>query len=100
MSDEIFNALKDLKKFNYEYIYNKASTKEQRENWKNMFKKVFDYSLNAVKNKDNNADINRSFLNNMSNEYLNNTTDERKVIDFIAGMTDDYLISQYNKIIS
>ena len=100
MSDNIFNALKDLKKFNYDHIYNKASTKEQRENWKNMFKKVFNYCLNAVKNKDLNADINKSFLNSMSDNYLNNTSDERKVIDFIAGMTDDYLINQYNKIIS
>ena len=100
MSDEVFNALKELKQFNYEHIYNKASTNEQRKSWKNMFQKVFDYSLNAIKTKDLDADINKVFLNNMAKEYLNETTDERKVIDFISGMTDDYLIRQYNKIIS
>ena len=100
MSDNVFNALKELKQFNYEHIYSIASTKEQRDNWKKMFISVFDYCLNAIKTNDKNADINRVFLNNMTNEYLNNTTNERKVIDYIAGMTDDYLISQYNKIIS
>ena len=100
MSDNIFDALSDLKKFNYEHIYKYASTEDQRNNWKKMFKDVFNYSLNAVKNNEIDADINKVFLKNMTAEYLENTTDERKVLDFIAGMTDDYLISQYKKIIS
>ena len=29
------------------------------------------------------------FLNEMNGTYLEKTTDERKVIDYIAGMTDD-----------
>ena len=100
MSKEVFNALKELKKFNYEHIYSVASTKKQRDNWEKMFRKVFEYSLNAILINDTLSDINKTFLNNMSDEYLNNTSNERKVIDYIAGMTDEYLISQYNKIIS
>ena len=30
-------------------------------------------------------------------EYLKNT-DERKVMDFIAGMTDDYFLLEYNRL--
>lgn len=100
MSDEVFNALKELKRFNYEHIYNVATTKEQRNNWKTIFNKVFDYSLNAIITNDVEADINKVFLNNMDQGYLDKTTNERKVLDFIAGMTDDYLIKEYNKIIS
>ena len=33
--------------------------------------------------------IRRMFLNEMNGTYLEKTTDERKVIDYIAGMTDD-----------
>ena len=40
-----------------------------------------------------------SYLNNMDEIYLQNTL-ERIVIDYIAGMTDDYFISQYNLIIN
>ena len=35
----------------------------------------------------------------MSDEYLNKTTPERKVIDYIAGMTDDFIISEYKEIV-
>ena len=31
----------------------------------------------------------------MSEKYLKNTTKERIVIDYIAGMTDDYFIREY-----
>ena len=34
----------------------------------------------------------------MSKEYHDNTNDVRKVIDYIAGMTDDFIIKEYDKI--
>ena len=36
-------------------------------------------------------------MNKNSKEYLNNTTDKRMVIDFIAGMTDDLFIKEIEK---
>ena len=35
----------------------------------------------------------------MSDEYKNNNSKERIVIDYIAGMTDDYTLKEYNKIL-
>ena len=35
----------------------------------------------------------------LDSKYLDNTTNERKVIDYIAGMTDAFLVSEYNKIV-
>lgn len=98
LSDKIFYALSELKKFNYEYIYSKASTKDERTLWEQMFRKVFNYSLCAIKENNKEALINKVFLSKMDTKYLNETTPERKVIDFIAGMTDDYLINHYNLI--
>ena len=40
--------------------------------------------------------INNAFLKNMPKSYIENTTPARKVIDYIAGMTDDYFIKEYN----
>ena len=34
----------------------------------------------------------------LSDEYLNKTTNARKVIDYMSGMTDDYFINRYNEI--
>ena len=99
LSDDIFNAIKSLKAFNYEHIYSKANSKENLELFKDMFNKVFEHFLNDVRNDNRESDIFTIFLNDMSEEYMNNTSDERKVIDYIAGMTDDFMIKEYNSIV-
>lgn len=95
MSEEIFNALIKLKEFNYKYIYAKANTKEEIEQFELMFNTLFDIYLDDVKTNNENSPINKVFLKDMNEEYLKNTSDARKVIDFIAGMTDDYFINCY-----
>ena len=98
LSEEIFKLLKDLKKFNYDNIYSKSNTPEQINQYKLMFETVFNYSLEALNRENKNASIYKVFLNGISETYLKNTTKERMVIDFIAGMTDEYLVKQFNYI--
>ena len=97
MSDEIFNTLNKLIKFNYENIYFKANTKEQLDEYEKMFRKVFEYNLKNLKDNNKNSRIYNIYLKNMSEDYISNNTKERIVIDYIAGMTDDYFIEEYNK---
>ncbi len=99
MSKEITNALNDLQKFNYENIYYKVLTQEQKEFYKKMFETVFNKNLEYLENKKTETNIYKVYLNNMTQEYKNNTTNKRIVIDYIAGMTDDYFTKEYNKII-
>ena len=99
MSSEIFNALKALKKFNYEHIYSKSNTKEMLDLYEDMFRQVFKHCLNDLKNSNKEGHIFTVFLNDMDETYLNSTTDERKVIDYIAGMTDDFMVKEYNSIV-
>ena len=99
MSDNVFKALKELKKFNYEHIYSKSNTKEMLDLYEDMFRKVFKQCLNDIKTNNREGHIFTIFLNDMDKEYLDNTTDERKVIDYIAGMTDDFIVSEYNSIV-
>lgn len=98
MSDDIFKAIVDLKKFNFDYIYSKANTKEVIKYYEKVFNTVFDGCLNDVKNNNTESKIFMVFLNDMSSDYLNNTSDERKVIDYIAGMTDDFIINEFKEI--
>ena len=100
VSPEIFNAIKELKKFNYEHIYDKANTKEEIEHYKEIFNTVFNKYLEDLNNNNSNSRINTIFLNDMTEEYKKNNSNARKVIDYIAGMTDDYIESEYNKIIN
>ncbi len=96
MSDEVYQALTKLKKFNYEHIYDKSMSKEEKEYYSQGMRKIFDRYLEDIES--NNKDsVMYNFLNDKSEEYLNNTPDKRKVIDFIAGMTDEMFIREISK---
>jgi len=95
LSDNIYNSLNELIKFNYENVYNLANTKEQIDEYSLMFKTVFNKCLYILDNKLTKYNIYKLFLNNMNNEYKNNSN-TRIVIDYIAGMTDSYFISEFN----
>ena len=97
ISPRVYNALVDLKKFNYEHIYYPAITKEQRDSFEMMINKLFYTYLDDLNTNSNRTDINK-FLSKMSNEYLENNNNKRKVIDYIAGMTDSFLEAQYDKL--
>jgi len=97
MSDKVFESLNKLKQFNYEFIYSKANSKEQIEIYKSMFNNLFNTYLIHVKENKKDKDIFKLFLNDMNKDYKENTTNERKVIDYIAGMTDDFFMKQYEK---
>ena len=62
-----------------------------------MFEKLFNLYYNQICSKEKQEDIYTIFLNEMSNNYKSKTSPARIVIDFIAGMTDDFFTNQYNK---
>ena len=100
MSEEIYNAIEELKQFNYENIYYKANSTLTLEHYENMFRTMFNKYLNDIIQKNTDSEIYQVFLGDMNDSYLINTSDELKVIDFIAGMTDDYFNTLYNKCIN
>lgn len=97
MSQKIYEALEELINFNYKNIYSIANSKQQLNEIAEMFNSLFELYYNQILDKKYNEDIYTLFLNDMSNKYLENSTPSRKVIDFIAGMTDNFFLEQYNK---
>lgn len=98
LSEDIFQAIVTLKKFNYEKIYSKANTEEDLKKFEEMFNLLFETYLADLKKGENKTSIRRMFLNEMNGTYLEKTTDERKVIDYIAGMTDDFFCLEYQSL--
>lgn len=98
LSDNVYDALNELIKFNYENIYLKANSNEEINEYEFMFKVVFDKCLFILENKLKDYNIYKNFLDNMSEEYQENNTNFRIVIDFIAGMTDSYFINEFNRL--
>ena len=96
LSDRVYNAINDLKDFNYKYIYAKANTKEDIKRYEEMFNFLFDTYLEDLNICNRKSSIYRLFLDSMSDEYKN-SSNARIVIDYIAGMTDDYFIKEYER---
>ena len=98
MSDEVYKALESLKEFNYKNIYSKANTKEEEIYFTRGFNLLFDKYLKDIEYNKKDSDIFVDFLNDKNEEYLTNTVLKRQVIDFLAGMTDEYFMSKYHEL--
>lgn len=98
LSDSVYQAIFDLKKFNYEHIYNKANTKEQLDFYKNGMNLLFKKYVTDLEEKHMDSDIYQVFLNGMDDSYIENTDIKRIVIDYIAGMTDEFFVTAIERI--
>ena len=97
MSKEVYEAVKTLKKFNYDNIYYQAITQEDRARYTKTIETLYSVYSRALDLEDKENDIYKLYLNNMSEEYLKSNSDSQKIIDYISGMTDNYLQRQYEK---
>lgn len=99
LSIDVYEAIESLKKFNYENIYSKSESSKNKDKLKVMFEKLFCTYLQDLINNNESSSIIKSYLNNMSDKYKKNTK-ERIVMDYIAGMTDDFFLSEYESRVS
>ena len=97
MSKEVYEAVKTLKKFNYENIYYQAIKEEDRARYTKTIETLYGVYSRALDLEDKQNDIYKEYLSQMSEEYLKNNSDSQKIIDYISGMTDNYLQRQYEK---
>ena len=93
-SREVSDALKRLKEFNLEHIYMNPKIKKHSGTIKKLFKMLFETYLEDIETENRSSVIFTGFLENMSEDYLNNYQKEEIVRDFIAGMTDQYFLRQ------
>ena len=94
MSDDVFKALFDLKKFNYKHIYSLSLTDEEKAKYKQGMNKIYNRYLDDIKANNKDSIIYKAFLSTQNKTYMDNTSDKRKVIDFIAGMTDEMFLRE------
>lgn len=96
MSPNVYEAIKDLKEFNQEHIYDKANSPMEKDYVGMMFSELFDYLYQVLEDNKTDEKIFRIYLDGMTKEYRENTTKARIVIDYISGMTDEYFIEEFN----
>ena len=98
LSNRVYNAMNELIKFNYKNIYGNANSLEDLSYYKEGINKLYYTLLDDLNKNKKSSKIYNLFLKEMSTEYVENTSNKQIVIDFIAGMTDDYFMAQLNDI--
>ena len=93
-SSQVSDALKRLKRFNLERIYLNPAIKTHSSNLNKLFGFLFEEYLTAIRKQDTSSVIFSRFLNGMSAAYAETHSSAEIVRDFIAGMTDEYFLSQ------
>ncbi len=94
MSKPVFDGVMALKDFNYKHIYQYSLTSEEKLLYKEGMNRIFKRYLEDIENHNVDSIIYKIFLNSQVDEYLLTTSDKRKVIDFIAGMTDELFLRE------
>lgn len=99
MSERVFEQVVNLKKFNYENIYAKATDSKTLKRYTEMFHSLFEIYMEALEKQEKDNDIFQVFLQGMCQAYVATTSHAQMVIDFMSGMTDNYIERQYIKYI-
>jgi len=102
-SDKCFEHLKSLRDFNYERIYRNPLIKTQKDKIRDMFHAFYQKLVDDVKNDTTDSPIFFDHIDiihrgDLNKSYLQNTPPEIIVIDYLAGMTDDYFINTFNEL--
>ena len=94
LSEEVLQAMLDLKQFNYDYIYQYSMTDDLKEYYRDGMHMLFDKYLYDLESDNKKSSIYSIFLNEQKSGYIENNSIKRIVIDYIAGMTDDFFINE------
>lgn len=96
LSADIYEAINELKSFNYKKIYKKANSSSEIKLYRYMFNHLFKTYLNHLCHHKTNETIYTIYLNNMAESYLKNNSNEQIAIDYISGMTDNFFKKEYD----
>lgn len=102
LSDEAGEAMKELLEENVARIYRSEKINRYEETVKNAIEGLFEALMAAMKDKEKAAASGNSVFTNLAHYAQNyprkDTSDTQIVVDYIAGMTDSYAMSCYEKI--
>ncbi len=96
--EKVSAALYELKQFNYEKIYLAPATKQNIPLIRECYRKLFVFYLDCLRNRPEKLPKGVDLMSNLDSLYHGPYSEEEKVRDFIAGMTDDYFLSQAGSI--
>jgi dGTPase len=96
-SREIENALRALRRFSRDHIYNNPKLTRERKKIGRMYATLFSACLDDLEKGDQSAKIYTDFIDTdwISRKYLDSAAPRELVRDYIAGMTDRYFARRF-----
>ncbi len=95
-SEEVYEAYSALKRFNYDHIYNCQLLSRQKEQFDRMLTLLFESYIEDIR-KDVKCKIIDEWIRSQPAEYRLNEPPERIAADYIACMTDQYFVNEYEQ---
>jgi dGTPase len=92
ISEEAYEALRILRRFNFQHIYVHPKLKVESSKIKHSYRILFDFLLQDLKDQNRESYLWIHFLHKRSEKYLSETNPVQMVIDYIAGMTDNFFV--------
>jgi dGTPase len=97
-SEQISEALQELKAFNYEYIYLNKAIKPDKTKVEECFSALFEKYVDEINREDHGSVVYTRLMRFMDKGYMLDTPAPAIAVDFIAGMTDDYFLREAGSI--
>ncbi len=98
ISEEAFDALKTLRNFNFEHIYNHPRLKVESNKIKRSYRILFELLLEDLEKTKEGSYIWKNYISSKSDYYKNNSKAISMVIDYISGMTDSFFVRTLEKL--
>jgi dGTPase len=98
-SKEVFEALQALKDWNNENIYSNTIKMKQDDKIRKMFNEILDINLNYLLKNDEKQHIWKWTNSTMNEQYKEKTSPARIVADYVSGMTDNFIMKEYENIV-
>ncbi len=92
LSQEVYEAMNVLRRFNFKYIYSDPKIKSESGKIRKSYELLFGILLEDLEEKREKSFVWKDFLHNKNVQYVQGTVHPQIVIDYIAGMTDSFFI--------
>jgi dGTPase len=99
ISEETFEALKMLRRFNFTHIYNHPRLKVESAKIKLSYRILFEWLLGDLNDNGKQSYLWTHYLHKRPETYLEQTLPVQMVIDYISGMTDNFFVKTLEKIV-
>ncbi len=99
LSDEVYEALLSIRKFNFERIYHHPKLKIESKKIERSYRYLFETLLEDYEKNGESSYLWMEYITNKSEKYKTSTGTIQKVVDYISGMTDSFFVRTLERII-